>query len=157
MSDKDKNELSVKTLDESEYLSIPILSDEQPPNDVFSTAVESRSGRIQFVNKDAEPNSEFYVYHYFSEFIKDAQFGQRKYNVTIIGNTSNSYGPFRVSDYLTPDEWIGTIVTGQGGGYTITIEATSDSKFFPILSASELFQILKVPSLPTHPDDGMDA
>ncbi|KAF3448233.1 hypothetical protein FNV43_RR08946 [Rhamnella rubrinervis] len=153
MSDQDKNELSIKTVGES-AISSTYVSNDQPPDYVLGTAVESNSGRIQFVNKDAEPNSEFYCYLFFTEFMKDAKSGQRKYNiVTVIGNTTTSYGPFESGEYLKPYYRRGDIVTGQGGGLSITIEATPDSKLFPILNALELFQILKVSSPPTHPDD----
>ncbi|KAF3448236.1 hypothetical protein FNV43_RR08949 [Rhamnella rubrinervis] len=153
MSDQEKNELSIKTVDKSNLSSIPHVYDDQPPNDVLGTAMKSKTGRIQFVYIDAEPNSKFHVYQYFTEFMKDAKSGQRKFNAAAIGETTNSYGPFEISAYLKPDCKSSPIVTGQGGGFSITIKATSNSSLFPILSAMELFQILKVSSLPTHPDD----
>ena len=115
----------------------------------MSTAIQSQGTEIKY-NSNGMSTPELILYLHFAELVQSAQ-GQRNFTITINGVMN---GPYSSPDYLKTRFFIQKI-SPQQGGLQLSIRATPDSKFPPILSALEIFQVIQLSDqLPTDPEDG---
>ncbi|PON37030.1 Mitogen-activated protein kinase kinase kinase [Parasponia andersonii] len=128
-----------------------IVYSEQPAATVLKTFVQpiqGYSGMTYTFSNIAKPTSEFSVYLYFAGTLQSSSQDQRRFTVTINGNRQ---GPFNSPEYMkTLNVYQNTSVRGN---VQISIQATTDSKYTPILNALEIFVVIPLEESPSNPED----